>query len=521
LQVRATSRRRLIVLIVAGGGIVAAALIALASRVPLSAGVLREQVIEALEARLDGEVEIGAFALDVFPRFRARGERLVVRHHGRRDVAPLFSAEAFTVEADLAGLWRRRIARVRLDGLDIQIPPGTEGDSRKGPRAGPHVAEKAEVVIDTLEAPNARLVINPRSKDKNPKVWQLHDLQVTSVSVNTVMQFQATLTNAVPPGLIQTNGSFGPWHRDDPGHTPLRGDFTFDDAKLNVFKGIGGTLSSRGTFDGSLERLDVKGDTETPDFSVDVSGHKVPLRTKYHAIVDGTNGDTILERVEGSFLNTRLTATGAVRDVPGVKGRLVKLDVTMEPARLEDALRFAVKAPRAPITGALRLQTDLEIPPGDRDIVDKLRLTGQFRIEAGRFTDAAVQKQIGELSARARGKPGGAVTTPVVSDFAGSFTLRDGVLSLRRLVFDVPGAVVDVQGRYVLRSEILDFRGTLVMDAKVSQTVTGFKSLLLKLVDPIFRREGRTVVPLTIQGTRDHPSFRIDVRRIFRRGDAP
>ena len=188
---------------------------------------------------------------------------------------------------------------------------------------------------------------------------------------------------------------------------------------------------------------------------------------------------------------------------------------------MEDSLRFAVKAPRAPLTGALRLQTDLEIPPGDRDIVDKLQLTGRFRIDGGRFTDADVQKQIGELSARASGNPGGAVATPVVSDFAGAFTLREGVLSLRSLVFDVPGAVVDVQGRYVLRSETLDFRGTLVMDAKVSETVTGFKSLLLKLVDPVFRREGRTVVPLTIRGTRDHPSFGIDVKRVFRRGDEP
>ena len=503
-------------------GIAAAALVALASRVPLSADALRQQVIDALEARLDGEVEIGAFTLDVFPRFRARGEQLVVRHHGRRDVAPLFSAKAFTVEADLAGLWRRRVARVRLEGLDIQIPPDTDDDSPpKGPRAGPHVAAKAEVVIDSLEAPDARLVVNPRRKDKNPKVWQLHELQVSSVSVNTVMRFQATLTNAVPPGRIQTNGSFGPWHRDDPGHTPLRGEFTFDAAKLDVFKGIGGTLSSRGTFDGSLERLDVKGDTDTPDFSVDISGHKVPLKTTYHAIVDGTNGDTTLERVDGSFLDTRLTARGAVRDVPGVKGRLVTLDITMEPARLEDALRFAVKAPRAPITGALRLQTDLEIPPGDRDVIDKLRMSGRFRIEGGRFTDANVQKQIAELSARARGKPGAPVATPVVSDFAGAFTLRDGVLSLRPLVFDVPGAVVDVQGHYNIRAETLDFRGTLVMEAKVSETVTGFRSLLLKLADPIFRREGRTVVPLTIRGTRDHPAFGIDVKRVFRRGDAP
>ena len=51
------------------------------------------------------------------------------------------------------------------------------------------------------------------------------------------------------------------------------------------------------------------------------------------------------------------------------------------------------------------------------------------------------------------------------------------------------------------------------MDAKLSETVTGFKSLLLKMVDPFFRKDGRTVVPLKISGTRGDPQFGLDVRR--------
>ena len=38
----------------------------------------------------------------------------------------------------------------------------------------------------------------------------------------------------------------------------------------------------------------------------------VPLRTKYHAITDGTNGDTRLERIDTSFLRTSLVAKGSV-----------------------------------------------------------------------------------------------------------------------------------------------------------------------------------------------------------------
>src|SRR5690242_21449911 len=43
-----------------------------------------------------------------------------------------------------------------------------------------------------------------------PKVWAIHRLRMTNVGVNTAMPFTATLTNAVPPGEIETSGNFGP-----------------------------------------------------------------------------------------------------------------------------------------------------------------------------------------------------------------------------------------------------------------------------------------------------------------------
>ena len=71
-------------------------------------------------------------------------------------------------------------------------------------------------------------------------------------------------------------------------------------------------------------------------------------------------------------------------------------------------------------------------------------------------------------------------------------------------------------GVYAVRSEALDFKGSLYMDAKLSQTVTGLKSWLLKLADPVFRKNGRTVVPLSINGTRNSPHIGLDVKRVFR-----
>jgi hypothetical protein len=499
--------------IVVGG---ATAIVALAARssVPLSSERLRQRVLAALSDRLDGDVEIASLSVRMVP-FHAEGAGLTIRHRGHSGVPPLISVKSFTVDGDLMGLYRNHVARVELVGLEIEIPPGNDEKPKTPSPAGPNL--KSDIVVDHLLSTDARLVIIPRDRDKTPKVWAIHRLHMHNVGIEQAMPFEATLTNAIPPGEIETAGHFGPWHRDDPGSTPLDGTFDFEKADLRVFKGISGILSARGTFGGALATIDIHGNTTTPEFTVKIGGHPVPLQVAYHAIVDGTNGDTRLVRIDGSFMNTSLVATGAVLDVPGVHGRRVSLDVTIDRGRLEDVLRLAVSAPQPPLVGALRLRTSFEIPPGDRDIVEKLRLNGRFTIARGRFASSEIQQKIAELSRRARGKKADVQQERVASDFTGRFALRDGVLKLPTVTFDVPGANVRLSGRYALRQETLDFHGNLLMDAKVSQTVAGFKSILLRAADPMFRRDGRTVIPIKITGTRHDPSFGLDKGRLFRR----
>jgi hypothetical protein len=194
----------------------------------------------------------------------------------------------------------------------------------------------------------------------------------------------------------------------------------------------------------------------------------------------------------------------------------VTLDVTMDDARLEDVLWLAVKTPKPPMTGALQLETVLILPPGKQDVVEKLRLDGTFSIAGTRFTDPEIQNKIEGLSQRSQG-----VTTPgkassVTSDFKGSFKLADGVLRIPSVAFDVPGAVVRLAGAYAIKPETIDFAGTLFMEAKISETMTGFKSLLLKAVDPLFKGEnGGSAIPIKISGQRSNPTFGLDKGRIF------
>ena len=432
----------------------------LAWRLPISSERLRAWSSQTLSERLDSDVELASLTVRAFPRLHAEGGGLTIRRKGQGGYPPLISVKSFTVDGDLMGLYRKHVARMELVGLDIQIPPRDRTGARAGARENAFrpAACEGDVIVDNLVTTDARLVIIPREAGKSPKVWNIHRLHMNNVGVAQAMPFQATLTNAIPPGEIETAGHFGPWERDDPGATPLDGTFSFEKADLSVFKGISGILSAHGTFGGKLERIDIHGETTTPEFTVAVGGHPVPLNATYHSLVDGTNGNTILERIDASFLNTSILAQGGVIDLPGEPGREVSLNVTIDRGRLEDVLKLAVKAPKPPMQGALKLSTRFVLPPGDQDVVEKLRLNGQFSIAGGRFTSDEVQQKINELSRRGRAKQAEVQPQQVASDFKGQFALADGVLSLPKVTFAVPGAGVQLAGQYALRRGNAEFQ---------------------------------------------------------------
>ena len=82
----------------------------------------------------------------------------------------------------------------------------------------------------------------------------------------------------------------------------------------------------------------------------------------------------------------------------------------------------------------------------------------------------------------------------------------------------MPGATVDLAGKYSITGETLDFTGHARLQAKVSQMTTGWKSILLRPVNRMFERDGAGVdVPITIKGTREKPDFKVDFGAVLRR----
>jgi hypothetical protein len=471
-----------------------------------------------LKDRFHTDVEFGQFDISLlFPSLVVTGSDVSLTRRETTSDA-LITVRKFVIETDLLRFAETpsRIRRVQLQGMVIHIPP------RSG-RATWHPETKRHypVIVDNLECRECELDIQPKQANKEPLRFVIHQLTMQDAGLGRAAPYEATLTNAVPKGEIITSGQFGAWQPDEPGLTPLSGKYQFIHADLDPFRGIAGKLDSTGTFEGVLERIVADGKTTTPDFSLDVTGHRLALNTQFHAIIDGTTGDTALDPVTAQFGHSSLVARGGVFGLPGTKGKAVLLDVNLDPARLEDVLYLAVKGDTPPMTGRIRLRTKLAIPPGERTVSDRLKLDGRFLATSAEPTSLTMQDKLKRLSRRAEGKPKDEEAGSAIFDLTGDFVLDNGIAKFSQLRFSIPGANLDLRGNYGLHSEALDFRGKLRLQAKVSQTMTGIKSFFLKAVDPFLKgKDGGTILPIKITGTRERPAYGLAFHERGKKGRA-
>ncbi len=476
------------------------------------------KALQLLQQKFNGNVEVANFHVSLSSRLRVTGSGLVVRYQGRTDIPPLMAAREFSAEAGplalLGSPWR--IERIQLKGLIIHIPPrhaAEEGRSEASASASERKRKLKEIkiLVHELDVDDTELHIIPGNPQKPEHIFRIHQLVMYSVGLHRAASFTAHLTNYKPPGEIVSSGNFGPWNAGDPGQTPLAAAYTFKDADLGVFKGISGTLSSQGEFGGVLEQLAVRGKTDTPNFQVTLAGHPVDLKTVFEATVDGTNGNTMLHPVRAIVGHTTIVADGAVLKEDGQKGRAVELDVSVNNGRIEDLMLLGVKSEKSPLTGNVSLHTKFDLPTGQGDVTRRLKLVGKFGVNHVWFTDPEIRAKVQSLSRRAQGKPEDKDAGSSISELQGQFALGGGIVTLRNLIFQVPGAHIELNGTYALADEKLNFYGTLKLDAKLSQMTTGLKSFFLKAVDPFFRKGDVTELPIKITGTREHPSFGLDL----------
>jgi hypothetical protein len=474
---------------------------------------LREWVVSTLSDSLESDVQLGEVHLSWVP-LKLNGRNLTVRHHGRTDIPPVFVVQSFAVDLRPTDLWSSVVERVSVDGLEINIPPkDPETGKRPIPRPkgdGDHGSH--HLVIKRLTATNTRLAIIPRREGKNPKVWDIFELDMKNLKGGEAATYEAALINPIPYGKVEAKGSFGPWHSDEPGDSPIDGDYTFA-ADLGTIDGLAGSLDADGKMGGTLDQISTKGHTRTPDFRLtELDGASLPLKTTYDALVDGTNGDVKLNQVDVTLGKSTFTTKGIVEGTKGIKGKRIVLNVLSHDARLGELLRMASKKAKPPADGVLIIDAAMDLPQGKAPILDRLDLEGSVRAEKVTFTNDAVQEKIDELSRRGQGRPDDESIDDVASRLSTKFALHKGVFRYQGLSFSVKGALVKLDGTHSLRSKAVDLNGVVLLDATVSQTMTGYKSWLLKPFDGLFKKNGAgTRLVISVAGSQDQPKVALDV----------
>ncbi len=179
---------------------------------------LHEWVASNLSKSLQSEVELGEVHLSWMP-LRLYGRNLTVRHHGRTDIPPLLVVSSFTVDLKPTELWSSTVERVLVDGLEISIPPkDTETGKRPLPGASGGKQKEGDegsgFVVRHLRATNTRLAVVPRNSNKNPKVWDIYELDISNLKAREAATFTASLINPIPYGQIEASGQFGPWQSE-------------------------------------------------------------------------------------------------------------------------------------------------------------------------------------------------------------------------------------------------------------------------------------------------------------------
>lgn len=522
---RIVVRRKWIVLGAAAALAVALALFAVAARA-LRGGTLTARVTSALATALNCDVSMDPLTVRLLPTIRISGKNLSIRIRQRPELPPFIQVDQFDVNLGLLSVIRRHVEEVHLDGLHVNVPPrlaatmaAAEAAARAADPAGQGTAPpegKSLFRVDRIITHDALVNFVAKKASGRPLMFEVHKLELLDAGVDEPVSFIAGLTNPVPEGQVYSRGTFGPWNRDDPTLTPLAGAYTLADGDLSTINGIAGKTTSTGTFKGVLTEIHADGQSDTPNFSLDLGGKPVPLSTTFLVTVDGTDGTTQLDKIDARLGETTILVTGVITNLPGPKNHDVVLQADIKDGRIEDVMRLAFDAPKPLITGRVTMSTALKLPPGPGRPQNRLNAIGTMRLNGARFTDPGMDAKLVDLSRRGQGKKEGAVPAHIPADFVGAFSLVSGVVTLSKTEVQVPGAVIQIAGTYKLGSEEINFEGQALLEASLSKAIGGFKSIFLKPLNSIFRKDGSgAVVPIRITGTRPAPQFGVRKGAIF------
>jgi hypothetical protein len=473
----------------------------------------QQRVVQSLQETFPATVTFQKFRPTYFPHPGCVGEGVAFRRLGSSpQTPPIVTIRQITIEGHYLDLLLRPgyLARIVTSGFLVRVPPMGTKVQETGWHRTPSSTRVDKIVLDGSAIEIAR------QEPKAALRFDIHRLSLASVSEKAAMTYDIAFHNPLPAGEIRAHGQFGPWSSGNVGETPIAGEYQFRNADLSAFEGIAGMLSSDDKFAGKVKRIEAEGTIDVPDFEVKRSKHSVHLTSKFHAFVDGTNGDVTLEKMNAAFLRTRILAKGEIAGKPGTHGKTATLDLVVADGRIQDVLRLFVREAKAPLNGTTDFHARVVLPPGEGRFLQKVKLSGDFGVAGGQFTKASTATTVGNFSERAQGeKPDDREPEDqerVILNLSGHVELREAVATCTDFSFVVPGAAAQMHGTYGLESRKIDLHGVLKSDAELSQMTTGIKSALLKPFDAFFKKKhAGAEVPAHLIGTYDDPQAGLDI----------
>ena len=493
-------------------GIVAVLAIVFAVNWPFT----RRGIIRRLERASSLQVEIRSFRSTYFPPGCVAGD-VVFRKPGDRDPKPLMVVHQLRIQSSYPGLFShpKRIQKIEVANVEIHLPPGgaplkfqAEPDSKSSHSDGD------SLVIEEFRAENTLLELARKNRNSNPLAFVIHDSVFRNVATGRTIPFTFSLHLPLPPGELKGSGWLGPW-RDDHGSvrsTPISGSCVLKNGDLGVFKSLAGEISAAVNFTGNLQKLELSGNTNSPNFEVKESAHRFPLTTEFRGGVDLLNGDVSLPALSARVGETNLIANARIAGYP----KTVELNVTEGKGRIQDLILLFSDAPRSPMTGPIHFHTSIVLPPERRPFKQRVQLAGAFDVDAAQFSSTETQAHVDQLSQRARGEKDkdAAAAQEVLSKLSARIMLANGTANFQQLSFAVPGALANMHGTYNLEDKRVNLRGTMRMKATVSQATKGVKSFFLKILDPFYKKKGVGAdVPISLTGRYGHTHFSAGLKK--------
>lgn len=463
-----------------------------------------ESLVQNLQEASDSRVQVQGFHHIYFP-YPGCVLDGVVFVHGSNTATPLITIEKLTIRSTYLSVFANHVSLINAEGMHVFIPAFGTGKAFH--------PQHSKTTIGEIVANGATVEFGARQPDKPPLRFDIHEAELRDVAWASPFSYRLKVHNPEPPGEITTTGNLGAWLENQAADTPISGEYRLERADLSVYGGIAGTLSSAGKYSGKLGHIDIAGTTDTPDFEIKSGGHPTQLIADFSAYVDGMNGDTFLKRVDAHFRKTHVQAEGSIAKSANRKGKSALLTLSSRNGRIEDILGLFVEKERPPMSGAVTLQANVEIPPEQRPFLEKIKLRGVFGIGGGEFSKASTQGGVNKLSAGALGEKENSDPETVLTDLTGRVTLDDGAANFADLSFGVPGASARMRGTYNLVNHKVDLRGQMHVQTKISNTTSGARAFLLKMIDPFFKkRKKREILPVRISGTYEKPSFGLDLK---------